>query len=111
MRLRTFALIGVVTLALAACGWAQPGFDAGHSRCDNLETSLTAATVGGLTQHTMTVAGHPITSFFVVRSWLIVNTDAGATAFDRATCPRSDNGACTPAWSRPGEQFRSSDGA
>jgi hypothetical protein len=109
MRMRTVALV-LFVLTLAACGWTQPGFDAGHDQTNPLETALTPANVGGLVQHTLTIGGHPITSYFVVGAWLIVNTDAGATAYDRHTCPRSDDGPCTPVWTRPGEQLRSSDG-
>jgi hypothetical protein len=107
MRVRTLALVAAV-LTLAACGWTQSDFDAGRDRANPLETKLTPENVGGLDQHTVAVAGHPITSYFVVGNWLIVNTDAGATAYDRNTCPRSDDGPCAPVWARPGQQFRSS---
>lgn len=108
MRTRSLTLITILLTALSACGWTQPGFDSGHSRANGFETALTTTNVGGLEEHTVSLTG--IQRFFVVRGWIIVNTASGATSYDRKTCPRSDNGPCTPVWTRAGQPLMSSDG-
>ncbi len=107
MRIRSL-LLATFLVGLAACGWTQPGFDAGHSEANGIESHLTSSNVGALEQHTVDIPG--ISNFFVVRGWLIVNSSSGSTAYDRSKCPRADNGPCTSVWTRAGQKFMSSDG-
>ncbi len=109
MRFRSLTLVGLL-VGLAACGWAQPGFDAGHSQTNPFDAALTPTNVSTLEHHTVAVANASIQDAFVVGSLLIVNTAADAIAYDRLACPRADNGPCTPIWTRTGETFKSSDG-
>ena len=110
MRTRLVTLGAILIIALGACGWTQPGFDSGHSQSNPSETRLTAANVNSLESHTVTVANASVDSFFVVGPWLIVNAGGNAVAYDRTACPRADNGACTPIWTRTNRTFKSSNG-
>ena len=91
MRTRLVTLGAVLITALSACGWTQPGFDSGHSQSNPSESRLTAANVGTLVSHTVTVPTAGIDSFFVVGPWLIVNAGGNAVAYDRTACPRADS--------------------
>jgi hypothetical protein len=113
---RTTVVVAALTLALAACGWTQVDFDAGHSRANSLETKLTASTIASLQLHSIPLATS--TSDFaapalraVVGNQIITQQGTDVVAYDTATCPRSDNGPCTPLWTRSGAQFRGSDGS
>ena len=109
MRIRSLTFV-VLLVGLAACGWTQPGFDAGHSQTNSFDAALTPTNLSTLEHHTVAVANASIQDAFVVGSLLIVNTATDAIAYDRLACPRSDSGPCTPVWTRTGETFKSSDG-
>jgi hypothetical protein len=106
--MRRWTTIGAVVavLAVAGCGWTQDDFDAGRSRGNELETTLTIANAPTLTDHTI-----PGTVVALVGNTLITQQGQDVVAFDRSTCPRADNGPCTPLWSRTGSQWGGSDGS
>lgn len=90
MNLRSLAIVGAVaTILLSACGWTQQDFDGGHSRANELETALTAANVGSLERHTVTVPNAKIVEAFTLANWLVLATTVGTVAYDRHTCPPS----------------------
>ena len=94
-----------LALAVAGCGWLQPGFDSGRSAANGAEHTITPANVAQLEQRTIPVG----TSDPDGRSGAIVIGDRLITsyrltamqAFDRRTCPSPASAACTPVWTAP----------
>jgi hypothetical protein len=104
--------VAAVALALAGCGWTQPEFDAGRSRGNGFETSLTVTNASTLSAHsipsqTAGVIAHVIA---VLGDQIITQQDSTVVAYDRKTCPNSGNTACTPLWTRSGF-YETSDGS
>lgn len=79
---------GLAVLSLTGC-WLQPGFDAGNSRANTLESSLTLTNVGTLTEAWSTTASFGGTPLVANGSVFVGGLDAdgttGVEAFDLAT--------------------------
>src|SRR5690242_2344825 len=118
-RMRRALLIGaVLTTTLAACGWTQTGFDAGRTYSNPVESKITTAnastlqvhSIPGATKSPMSTERDPITVAAVLGNQIITQQNQNVIAYDRATCPRTDNGVCSPLWTRTFQQYLGSDG-
>jgi hypothetical protein len=99
--------VAVLALVLSGCGWVQSGATAGQTNSNDLETTLSPANVGSLVDHLAPgLTGRPL----VVGELLLVTTETGLSVFKAADCPKANNSACTPLWSRAGVTGAASDG-
>jgi hypothetical protein len=106
---KALAVAALLAITLAGCGWTQADFDSGHSRANAFESAITPSTVGSMQLHSLPL-GAQQTLVAVVGNQMITQQAQDVVAYDTATCPRADNGACTPLWTRSGSTYRGGDG-
>lgn len=98
---RTLGLLAVVMVVAAGCGWARPRYDAGNTGANPTETSITAATVGSLSEQFRAAASatNAVPKYVVSRGHLYLG-GAPARVVDAAGvsgCGGSPR-TCAPQW-------------